>query len=367
MKPWSLRHAWTLPSDLAALDLCARALAEVGVLFEPRTGNQPHHAIKMHGLELFDMVRSEPLRLHDLSHVSVSARWDVRLPSFIRQYMRDGAQWFGIPMGIHQANLVWVNNNIEQQFGPLPAGDPHEFMAWMRRLQRQLPYPLVLGGEPWQVGLVFESMVVAIGGDELHRQAFDLLLPEAWLDSRMVQSLVLMACLREFVDPSANRLPWTAQLQRLENGLGAVQFMGDWVRAQQLPEVRPMAAPGSEDYFVAINDFFVPLASEDSALQDTVGEILTAPAFQARYAQQKGCMPGVVDAWRDVDTARAALLMRPAVVLHSFVFDQCGALDMKNALLTMLADWFSGTGQAAEQAQRMAQLCGLFRTSKGLP
>ncbi len=367
MSSWTLRHAWTLSSDLAALELCAQALADLGVRFESEHGDRAACAIKMHGLELLEAIRSGSPGLHDLSKVSAETRWTSRLAPFSQGYMRRDAQWHGIPMGIHRANLVWVNRDIEQQFGPMPAGGLHDFIAWMRRLQTQLAHPLVMGAEPWQVGVAFEAVVLAVAGPDHYRQAFDQLIPGAWTHPHMVQSLALIRSLREFADESATHLPWTAQLQRLKSGQGAVQFMGDWVRAQGLDSLRCMAAPGTADYFVSINDFFVPLAHDNAVLQDVVGAAFTGPSFQSRFARQKGCMPSVVEAWDEVDPVRAALLRRPGRVLPSFVFEQCGAVAAKNALLEALSEWFFGGGQVVDQANRMAQLCGLFHKSKGLP
>ena len=367
MKSWGLRHGWTLPSDLAALEICREALSGVGVMFESVQGSEAHCAIKMHGVELLDAVRSATIELHDLSLVSGASQWALRLPPFIQHYMQRDARWFGIPMGIHQANLIWVNLAIEQRFGPAPTKNVPEFIDWMRRLQNQLPYPLAMGAEPWQVGVAFEAIVLAVAGAEIYRWAFDALHPGTWTHPLMVQSLTLMASLRELVDPSAEHLRWDAQLQRVHDGQCAVQFMGDWVRAQGLHDIHGVTAPGTTGHFVAINDFFVPLVHADASLQELVGGTFTTRTFQSRYALQKGCMPGVTDAWDDVDATRAAMLRQPSCVLPSFVFDQCGELGVKNALLNVLADWFLAGGQAVDQAQTMSQLCRLFRESKGLP
>jgi hypothetical protein len=365
---WCLRHPWTLPSDLAALALCGEALAAVGVQLEHAAhGEERPGAVKMHGMELMAARRQSRRGLHDLSGAADQAQWATRLPAFIRRYMLCDGQWHGIPMGIHRANLVWMGQGVERRFCAPPLDNWDEFTAWLHRLQQTVPYPLAVGAEPWQIGLLFEPIVLAVAGPEVYLQAFEGLLARAWLHPLMIESLQQLRRLRAFVDEAAWALPWTAQLERLQTGQGAVQFMGDWVRAQPLSNAREAAAPGTAGHFIAIHDFFVPLARPSAASSGTAAGALTSRQFQVRYARRKGCMPSTCDGWDDVDPQRAALLRSPAQVLPSFVFDQCCAVEPKNAVLEVLSHAFVEREDAVETARRIARLCEVFLESKGLP
>lgn len=364
---WSLGHAWTSPSDLAALDLCRVELGSHGIDFQAAPPSGPA-ARKLHGMQLAVAARERPPGLQDLRDVAESCGWALRVPSAMRGYMRHGDRWHGIPMAIHRGNSVWVNRGVAARLGHRPPRGAKALFDWLESARAFAPAPLALGAEPWQVGVVFESLVLAIGGPRLYRHAFVDPRPGAWVWPRLREVLEALGRLRRFVDEAALGLPWDGQLGLVAQGRAAIQFMGDWARCGGHPPgaVLEWSSPGTADHFVAVMDFFAPLRGAHEPANRIAARALTAAPFQVAFARAKGCMPAMADAWDAVDGARASMLRRDARVLPSWVFDQCGCEGRKQRWLDMLRRHFVDPRPARATAELLKE-CVADPHGKGLP
>ena len=381
---WRLRHAWRGPSDVAALALCAEALDQAGLALldalpaaagaavaasHAAAATPAADASKMHGMELVAARQAGGPALLDLSHLARTAAWPQRLPPALRRYMVDGARWHGIPLGIHRANAAWVNAGLSERLGGTEPADPAAWLRWLASARSLVRSPLAIGGDAMQVGLLFESVVLAVAGAQRYRRAFEALDGSVWREPAMTDALELLMALRAFADDDALALPWRAQLERVQRGDAAVAVMGDWVRAMAWPGVAEWAAPGSAGRFIAIYDFFVPFAASLATGTDwgagaaappaeaghRAAEALTDAAFQRRFAQRKGCMPALAEAWVQVDPVRARLLADETAVLPSLTLDQCCPLPRKQALLAVVCAHFAGRRPAADCAAALAR------------
>ena len=360
---WRLRHAWRGASDAAALALCGEALAGAGLALVDAAPGEAADAAKMHGMELLaarEAARDDPRNarqppLLDLAAVAHAADWSRRLPRAMRRTMVDGERWHGIPLGIHRANAAWCNAALAERLGANEPPDVAAWLRWVASARSLLRSPLAIGGDALQVGLLFESVVLAMAGAQRYRRAFEGLDGAVWREPAMTDALELLMALRAFVDDDALALPWRAQVERVQRGEAAVAVMGDWVRALALPGLAEWAAPGSARHFIAINDFFVPFATGPAELGRRAAAALTDAAFQRRFALRKGCMPAFSEAWADVDPERARLLGDEAAVLPSLTLDQCCPLPRKQALLAVVCAHFAERRPAADCAKALAR------------
>ena len=367
---WRLRHAWRGPSDVAALALCREALDQAGLGLVDVTPAAPGaagaasnaalaaDAAKMHGMELVAARNAGDPPLLDLSDLARAAGWTQRLPRALRQYMVDGPRWHGIPLGIHRANAAWVNAGLAERIG---ADEPQDVAAWLRWLasaRSLVRSPLAIGGDAMQVGLLFESVVLAMAGAQRYRRAFEALDGSVWREPAMTDALELLMALRDFADDETLALPWRTQVERVQRGEAAVAVMGDWVRAMAQPGLAEWAAPGTSAQFIAIYDFFVPFATAPAQIGHRAAAALTDAAFQRRFAQRKGCMPALAEAWGDVDPVRARLLADEGAVLPSLTLDQCCPLPRKQALLAVVSAHFADRRPVADCATALARTSG---------
>jgi len=342
---WTLRHAWRSEADLAALALCREQLLLAGIALADAAPGETPGAIKMHGMEIEGARAAGREALCDLGNVAIRADWPRALPAVARKYMVDAERWHGIPMGIHRANMAWVNRALAAKIGmPVPA-DFTGFRAWLRQAQRHVETPLAVGAEPWQVGVLFEAVVLGGAGASLYEQAFVRLRPSVWRDPSMRLALENFLSLRPFADDRRMQQDWASQLAAVRDGRAAVQVMGDWARTCAGEELVEWVAPGTAAWFVAIVDYFVPLAQGSAAVAERAALALTEPEFQARFARRKGCLPAM----------GPCLQADGASFVPSFTFDQCCAVQTRRALQSVVADHFVRGSDASTLARALTE------------
>ena len=396
---WRLRHAWHGPSDAAALALCREALEAAGLQLADAPPAAPADAAKMHGMELVAARQAGQPPLVDLSALARAADWPRRLPRMLQRYMLDGGRWHGIPLGIHRANSAWVNAGLCERIGPSEPADLAAWLRWLASARALTRSPLAIGGDALQVGLLFEGAVLALAGPQRYRRAFEALDGTVWQEPAMAEALELLMALRAFADDEHLALPWHAQIERVQRGEAAVAVMGDWVRALPPSGLVEWAAPGTAGRFIAIHDFVVPWAAVPAAggsraaapaaggsraaaaavrgacavpapadgvpgagrgdglalHAERAALALTDAGFQRRFAQRKGCMPALAEAWAEADPARARLLAGDGAVLPSLTLDQCCPPPRKQALLAVVCAHFTERRGAADCARALAR------------
>lgn len=353
---WRLRHAWRGASDAAALALCREALDAAGLALADAGPGEVADAAKMHGMELVAAREAGPPALLDLSGLAGRAGWASRLPPMLRRYMVDGGRWHGIPLGIHRANAAWVNAGVRDCIGVPEPADVAAWLRWLASARAVAQSPLAIGADVMQVGLLFDSAVLAMAGPQRYRRAFEALDGAVWQEPAMTDALELLMALRAFAGDDGLALPWRAQVERVQRGEAAVVVMGDWVRAMPDSSLVEWAAPGTAGRFIAVHDFFVPVAQASAGHGERAASALTDAGFQRRFAQRKGCMPALTEAWDAVDPGRARLLADDDAVLPSLTLDQCCLPPRKQALLAVVCAHFAERRSAADCARALARI-----------
>lgn len=337
---WHLDHHWSSVSDRAALSLCRETLHGVGIDFSDAPPQCSPDAVKMHGMEMVDAIAAGDPIFEDVTEIAHAQQWTQRFPAFVQRFMVSQSGLHGIPLGIHRANMAWANRSIALQIGGVPPSDFAGFVSWLQKAGELVSLPLAVGCEPWQIGVLFESLTLAVAGPDFYHRALVQLEPKTLSSPEMVRVLDSMLVLREFVDDDLLALGWVDQLARVQRANAAIQVMGDWAQASHSQDVLPWAFPGSGCYFVSIVDFFVPLKRDSLGVTSTVANALTQAHFQRGFAAIKGCMPALHEVWESVDLQRASLLIDPTKVLPSLTFDQSCAAVHKGFILEMVAEHF---------------------------
>jgi hypothetical protein len=355
LQPWRLQHAWRSGTDAAALALCREQLAGAGLALLDCADAGTASAVKMHGIELAQAGAAGDPALLDLATLAGRNGWPRRLSPGMQRYMVGHGSWHGIPLGIHRANAAWVNAELRDRVGLGQPMDAADWLRWLSCARAITRYPLAIGGNPLHVGVLFESVLLAVAGAKRYRQALEMQDSAVWSEPAVIAALELLMALRAFVDDAQLAQPWAVQWQRVRSGEAALTIQGDWVRPTAGPAIAEWATPGTAGRFIAIYDFFVPLAGSESLASVRAAMALTDPVFQRGFAQLKGCMPALRDAWAQVDAERALLLADEHAVLPSFTFDQCCPLPRKQSLLDVVCRHFVESRSALDCAQALAR------------
>ncbi|WP_395703451.1 extracellular solute-binding protein [Aquabacterium sp.] len=331
VRQWRLQHRWQGAVDRAALAGCREALAAHGIALVD-ADEASADAVKMHGAVLADTAVRQAPALLDLSALARADAWADRLPRWLCAFASHAGAWYGVPMGVHRSNVVWLAPRDAAALGPQPLRDAEDLLAVLARARPRLPKPLAVGREPWQIGALFETLLLAQAGPEVYRHALVALSPAALRSAAFVRTLQLLTALREFADDAALHLPWDAQRARVARGEAALQVMGDWSAA--LPGPALQARPAGAG-FIAVADFIVPLARGDAPTARAAAAVLAQDAHQQRYGALKSCRPAFGAAGADAAAGAGSEPWLPSLAL-----EQCHPAQLTHALLQVLADHF---------------------------
>ena len=347
---WTLAHAWHSDSDHAALDICAAELARIGVDFAGTSDASTADAMKMHGFEIIEALERRAPQVADLRAAAASQDWRARLDKRALRFMVHGDAVFGVPVNIHQSNCLWAHEPTAAAIVSENGEDPGDLDAWLRQAGRHIAKPLAIGNEPWQIGILFESLALARLGAVAYEEAFVQLRADTLGGRAMVAVLEQLGRWREHVDDELIGCPWREQLAAVNAGSAAVMVMGDWVSARPPAAVRRLHVDGFLGESIFVVDFFVPLMRTSADLTRTVAAALTRTDFQERFSAAKGSVPAVVD------LPRASKQAQGRIDAPSLTFDQCCSVATKTRLLEVVADHFNHRRDAVRTAEALARL-----------
>lgn len=312
-----IMHWWTSGGEAAAITVLKDALATQGVGWQDAaiaggggsaamtalkarvTAGDPPTAAQI-GLMGLQEWAAEGL-LGDLTPVAEANKWaEVMPPAVMAGAMYDG-KFVGVPFNIHRANWMWSNAKVFADNGLTPPTTWDEFFAVGDTLKEKGVIPLALGAEPWQLTIILEDAMTAVGGADFYRKAFLELDPTALGSEQMVQAFDILGKVRGYVDAGAPGRPWNDATAMVLRGEAAMQFMGDWakgeiVKANMVPGVDILCtkAPGTEGAYHFNVDYFMFFAAEgeDKEAQDKLAAAIMDPGFQEAFNIVKGSIPG---------------------------------------------------------------------------
>jgi glucose/mannose transport system substrate-binding protein len=310
-------HFWDVGNDARAVDVLKTTLRRQGHAWKDFTV-----AADANGFPIF-MLRSRVMsgnppaaaqikppvarqwaREGALANLDAAARageWDAVLPRVISDAMKVNGSYVAIPVNIHRINWLWINLRILKRANAQVPATWDEFFAAADAMKRAGYIAVAHGGQPWQDFLLFENVVLGVGGPEFYRRAFVAQDPDALAGPVMEQALQTFRRIKPYTDVTAMGRDWNVAASRLANGEAGMQFMGDWAKPVFLQaqkdrglEFACVPAPGSVKAYAYIVDSFalfkVNGPAKVKAQQDFAADLLS-PGLQEEFNLVKGSIP----------------------------------------------------------------------------
>jgi glucose/mannose transport system substrate-binding protein len=365
-------HWWTAGSEAAALKVIAGRFAAAGgrwldnpvaggggdaartVAKTRLLGGRPPTLMQWHlGLSLRQLA--EEGLLGDVQAVAEAEHWDALLPPLIVANAKVGGRYVAIPVGIHGENWLWTNSKVLAAVGVAPPRSWEEFDAAAAKLKAAGYIPLALGGQAWQQVVVFDAVLLGVGGSDFYRKALVELDPQALAGATLTAVFEELGRIKGFIDPGSVNRDWNEATSLVINGKAAMQLMGDWAKGEfAAAGLQPgtdfgcALSPGAGTaYLVAADSFAVPRV-KDAAQRE--GQLLMArtvmdPAVQQAFSLAKGSIPVRKDTAADA-------------------FDACSrqAMEIVRGGGELLPSVGSNMGIGAAQAGAVADAVALFFT-----
>lgn len=271
--------------------------------------------------------------------------WDRILPPLLARSAKHQGRYMAAPLNIHGENWMFYNTSLLRQAGVAVPTTWPEFLDAAARLKAMGKIPIALGGQPWQERLLFNAVLLGVGGREFYRRVYEQQDPAALDDPLLLDVFRIFAALRPFVDEGSPGRRWSQATAMLMRGDAAFQFMGDWAKgdikaAGMEPGVQIgcALAPAPQAAYIMVVDAFAFTSPRDAAIADAQRRFVSVmmdAGVQARLNQAKGSIPvrtDVPDDGFDICARHAMQLIRdPATNLAStgmgLVGGMAGAVD----------------------------------------
>jgi glucose/mannose transport system substrate-binding protein len=227
--------------------------------------------------------------------------WDAAIPPAIAAISKHEGYTAAVPVTIRGENWMFYNKSLLQKLGINVPKTWAQLIASAQRLKLAGIIPLALGGQSWQERLLFNSVLVGVGGPTLYRRVYEQLDESAIDSDLMLKVFETFAQLRQYVDAGSPGRRWNQTTQLIIRGEAAFQIMGDWAKAEVAAagvdlgtSVDCALAPASEPAYIMMVDGFAFAATHDPPLraaQDLFARTVREPTVQVELAQRLGSIP----------------------------------------------------------------------------
>lgn len=227
--------------------------------------------------------------------------WAKRYSPYIYAKMQSEGHVVMAPLAIHGGNWLFVSNKVLAEAGETAPKTWDEFFALADRLKARGITPLAFSGEAWTQALVFQNVMLGVGGKAFYRAIMEAHDPAAALSPTMMRVFDVFGRLRDVVDAGVSSRTWNAASGMVVAGKAAMQIGGDWTKGEfKAAGLEPgrdyqcLPTPGTQGSYIIYGETFVfPLGRGDRGkaaremLLDTIGD----PAVIQRFAAKKGAVP----------------------------------------------------------------------------
>ncbi|MCF6368678.1 ABC transporter substrate-binding protein [Rhizobium halophilum] len=372
-------HWWTSGGEAAAVAELAKAFNATGnkwidgaiagagstarpIMISRITGGDPMGATQFnHGRQAQELVEAGLMR--DLTAVAEEGNWkDVIKPASLLDSCTLDGKIYCVPINIHSWQWLWLSNAAFEQAGvPVPK-DWHEFVAAAPKLREAGIQPLALGGQAWQSGGLFDTLVLALGGKEVYEAVYVDKDADVAAGSEMAKVFEAAAQAREMAAGS-NVQDWNQATNLVITGKAGGQVMGDWAQGEFqiagqvagedyscLPGlgISPYIATGGDAFYFPVLD-----DEEKSKAQDVLAQTMLDPKTQVAFNLKKGSLPvrGDVDLTSVNDCMKKGLdIVAKGNALTST--DQALSADSQKQKEDLMTEFFSSTSLSPEDAQK---------------
>lgn len=378
-------HWWTNDVEKEMLQIYRTALQNAGYhwsdyMFEGGAGNRmrkvlesredvshrPHVMQTYMGPAVSEWAEKGVLL--NLDDVAESENWHKLLPPIVDEGIRFDGHYIAAPVNIQQVNCMWMNSHVLKTAGAEVPETWDELFSVADKIRNAGFTPLSIGTEPWQVGVVFENLVLGLGGVGFHKRAFQKLEPEALGGKTMVLVFDYLRRLKGYTDKDLAGRSWTQSAELVAGGKAGINFMGDWAKnvfkaAGLEPGVGFLCAPapGTADIFLNDTDVFAfpKGGSANVAAQTAMARIVMDKLVQREFNMAKGSLPARKDVSQDgfdLCARKSMSLAREGQMVPSFNFHQIVPEETYQLIIDVVGEFYNSDMSPQKAAQMLQDI-----------
>lgn len=310
-------HWWTSGSEAAAIRVLAEAfeasgdtwvdgaIAGAGGVARPLItsriiGGNPMGATQFtHGQAIRELIEAGYMR--DVTELAEAEGWmEAVFPASLLESCTFEGRLYCVPSNIHSQQWLWLNNDVFTEAGLAVPQNWSEFVAAAPALHERGIVPLAQGQQAWQKQLMFNVLMVSIGGPETFLQLYRDRDAEFAAGPEVATVFQALADARTMTEGS-NVQEWNVATRMVIEGQAGGQIMGDWVQGEFTQagleageDFTCLLGLGEHEYIAAAGDaFYFPLIEDPAvaAAQDNLARVILDPATQVAFSAAKGSLP----------------------------------------------------------------------------
>jgi glucose/mannose transport system substrate-binding protein len=310
-------HWWTSPGESAAVRELAYAFAQSGgvwidnAISDPlkaqttaiqrmTDGNPPTVAQFNLSHQFWDLI--DDGLLANVDDVAKQEHWRQTLFPAVLDDITSNGHIYAIPVDIHlYACFFYSISAFKKANISNPPKDFFELVEDLEKLKMQHIIPLAIGGDKWQIKILFDALLANIGGPNLFLKVYRDHDINAVKSKNFLMTLILFKSLKKYTDEGAHSRKWNDATSLVVSGQAGIQVMGDWAQGEFVAAHK--IAGRDFGYFSGFGDkginimggdvFVLPKTdnSDEILAQQLLARVVTSPSVQVRFIRKKGGVP----------------------------------------------------------------------------
>lgn len=325
-------HWWTAGTEAEALHELSSAYEENGGTWVDRavpdfdsalaasmnsimTGDAPLALQFAAGSQFVELAQAGLLT--DLTPYAERDGWADQISPAMTDLISDDGKIYALPVTLQ--NQFWMFRSTEayEKAGLEAPKSWDDFLASLSTFEEAGIVPVAQGADAWQDIILMEAVLLYGGYDGMFQKVFggDI---DAIESDEFIEAATDLRTIADHLDPGAASRKWNDATAMVVNGDAAVQFMGDWAKAEFANAglvagedyACDLGVPGNA-YYVALTDVFVMPENDDKIDgQSLFAKTVMDPETQVAFNMKKGGLPVRADAEMEPTDACAAKAMK---------------------------------------------------------
>ncbi|WP_428243537.1 ABC transporter substrate-binding protein [Gynuella sp.] len=312
-------HSWTSEGEAKAVEVLKSMLAERGHTwkdFAVQTGGDNAQGVLKQRIiqgkapaaammKKFNLQRWERLGfLQNIDDIAAAGHWDDTLFHAAEDAIKFKGHYAAAAVGIHRTNWIWANKKILDKVGAKMPETWPEFFATAEKIKAAGYHVVAIGDEADQLGTMFESMILSVGGPELYRKAIAELDYSAIKSPEMSRVFDMARKLQPYLYMDSDS-SWNRATKLVIDSEATFQFMGDWAKGEfsvagKVPMKDYICAPVMQTrnqflYNVDSLAMFKLHNAQEAVAQKDLASAIMSSNFQLTYNRYKGSIPARQD------------------------------------------------------------------------
>jgi glucose/mannose transport system substrate-binding protein len=272
------------------------------VLATRMQGGKPPDSFQVHaGQELISTwVKAD--KMEPITSIWNSEGWDSVMPKDLKTIVSKGSDIWSVPVNIHRGNALWIAGSSDQ-VAPNSVDNLDDFLSSLGKAKAGgVKAPLALGSKGnWQVTMLFENNLVAVGGADFYRGLFTG--SSSWTDNNVKKALNYVKSMLNYVNSDHATIDWDQAAGRLQAKTSLATIMGDWAKGyftanKWTPDkdFTGVASPGTaKTYMIVCDTFGIPKGAPDHENAVNWIKVCGSQEGQAAFNPKKGSIPARTD------------------------------------------------------------------------